>query len=148
MSESGLPLNGTNFPSYFACISQCVALPSASTPSAVYLTPSAPQASIFSVWLFGAGPGSNFDFARFIFHVPMLLSAAMTVMPSTNIDTTTTANAELNRRAMRAPFERVSWGPRLARKGLRGAAFEEIAGQVLQAGVDSDGGHDFPRPEF
>src|SRR5262249_62354585 len=32
------------------------------------------MASYVAVWLFGGGPGLNFDFARFSFHVPMMAS--------------------------------------------------------------------------
>src|SRR5262249_12967337 len=39
----------------------------------VTLTP-CPTASYIAVWLFGGGPGLNFDFARLSFHVPMMAS--------------------------------------------------------------------------
>ena len=60
-------------------------------PSAVYFTPSAPHASILSVWLFGAGPGSNLDLAAFIFQVPIFESAAIALMPMASTPAMTNA---------------------------------------------------------
>src|SRR3954452_517436 len=46
-----------------------VAWPCASTVSAVFLK-SCPTPSKLRVWLFGGGPGVNFDFSRLSFHLP------------------------------------------------------------------------------
>src|SRR2546422_1425186 len=74
----------------------CVGFPSAPTPSEVYLTPSSPHASIFSVWLFGAGPGLYLVLAGFIFQVPMLLSAANAAVVSANNVMTTRADNKID----------------------------------------------------
>src|ERR1700730_4604348 len=65
----------------------CVSVPSAFTvcASTLYLFSSE---SIVVVVLLGAGPGSCFDFAGSIFHVPLLgSSAAFAVMPIANTPT-------------------------------------------------------------
>src|ERR1700676_2819957 len=69
-----------SFPSNWTVKPYEIGVPSAATPSNVYLRPS-PCASTVRVRLFGAGPGSYFDFSRFSFHVPTkgLLSAARKV---------------------------------------------------------------------
>src|SRR6266481_8854387 len=64
-----------------------VSVPSAFTvcPSTLYLIPSD---SIVVVLLLGAGPGSYFDFAGFIFQVPLFgSSAAFTAVPFANSPT-------------------------------------------------------------
>src|ERR1700756_4834380 len=57
-----LPLNWTEKP-------YAIAFPSAATPSNVYFTPS-PCTSTVRARLFGAGPGSNFDFVTSSFQAP------------------------------------------------------------------------------
>jgi hypothetical protein len=71
-------------PSVFASKEMFVSVPSAFTvcPSTLYLVPSD---SIVVVLLLGAGPGSYFDFAGFIFQVPLFgSSAAFTAVPFAN----------------------------------------------------------------
>src|SRR2546428_11338489 len=51
-------------------LSGLIGLPSWSVPCASEVK-SAPFASYVMVRLLGGGPGMNFDFVRFIFHVPM-----------------------------------------------------------------------------
>src|ERR1700680_4675319 len=61
---------GYSLPSNLAVASVWAAWPSAFTPSVTILIPPV-TAMIFVVGgLFGAGPGLNLDFARFIFQVP------------------------------------------------------------------------------
>src|SRR5260370_39074901 len=65
-----------------------VGLPSALTPSPVYLIPPG-VASNFSVRLLGAGPGLYLDFARSSFQVPSQFSAAT----ATELERTTAQHA-------------------------------------------------------
>src|SRR6187399_2818672 len=103
MSASAMPVNALGLPSYCAWNAVWVGLPSASAPSEVYLTPFAPRASIFSVWLLGAGPGLYLDLARLSFHVPILLSAARTPVPKASNEIPATANAKTDSLFMMAP---------------------------------------------
>src|SRR5690348_1976112 len=64
--------------------------PFPSTWSTLHLTTSSPTASIFTILLLTGGPGSNIDFSRFSFHVPMKgLSSARADLASVNVNRTT-----------------------------------------------------------
>src|SRR4029077_20388850 len=70
----GRPVTGQSVPSYLALYCTSVGFPSASIPFRVYFT-SPPVTSYVRVWLFGGGPGLNFDCAGLSSHVPAAGSA-------------------------------------------------------------------------
>src|SRR5688572_29025327 len=97
VSTPGIPVTGTSLPSYFGANSMWTALPSASVPWIVILSPSGSESTV-SVPSFGAGPGLYLDLATLSFQVPAWLSAAWATLPMTSIDTATVIARSIMRR--------------------------------------------------
>src|SRR5215469_3544217 len=68
------------------------------------------SASIFTVTSFGAGPGLNFDFALFIFHVPDCSSAAAMETLTANATSSMAAIAKAKDLVRIISISEVGWG--------------------------------------
>ena len=82
---TGLPIQGTSFPSNFDVYPVCIGFPCASVPSAVSLIPAGVASNLSDSVRMGLDPNS--DLAAFTFQVPTQLSPANAIPPTTTIAT-------------------------------------------------------------